>query len=314
MNENNLYWQARQRTQNLFGQANVITIPRVFVKWTGDINAAILLNQTLYLSSHRESGWFAKSYEDWNEFCGLSKFQVKRAFDILAGLNIGLETVVKKHNGVPTLHYRIDPVSFWSALDNFLAMTEEHAGKPSSSNLTVESEETSPSMDSEETSPSMDSEETSLSYIDKDKELKPRKNMGTGGAVVEKDKKQGTKRQRNWHFEAVAHYAFGAPWGGPWGKDVAGRTNKILKELRDTFPDDNGNIGITPDDIALAYAWNNEPSPRGRGLSAPGTGATVVRMLHEWRGAGAPDFVHEQRSAFTRSPQEAWAFSSEQEN
>ena len=133
--------------KQFYGQANFVVVPRFFISMLGgDFNAAILLNQILYWSdrSQGRSGWFYKTYSDWDKEIALSKYQVRRAVIKLESTGV-VETKLKKANGAPTLHYR--PIG--ERLDELIFETI----KP------VDSEETSLS-DSEETELTLDSEET----------------------------------------------------------------------------------------------------------------------------------------------------------
>lgn len=103
--------------QALAGQAQILTIPRLFLTLTGgDLPAALLLSQCIYWSDRGvlPGEWFYKSYEDWEEEIGLSKYQTGRAAGKLKKLGY-LETAVRKAppSGAPTVHYRplLDAVS-----------------------------------------------------------------------------------------------------------------------------------------------------------------------------------------------------------
>ncbi|MEJ7220645.1 DnaD domain protein [Staphylococcus gallinarum] len=98
------------------GQNNVIPIPVVYLEITEDYPAAALLNQMIYWSdrTRRKDGFFYKSYQEWHEELFLSEYQVRRATNKLKALGL-VETSLKKANGAPTLHYKVDTqeVSEW---------------------------------------------------------------------------------------------------------------------------------------------------------------------------------------------------------
>lgn len=98
------------------GQNNVIPIPVIYLEITEDYPAAALLNQMVYWSDRtkRRDGYFYKSYQEWNEELYLSEYQVRRATNKLKSLSL-VETSLKKANGAPTLHYKVDTkeVSEW---------------------------------------------------------------------------------------------------------------------------------------------------------------------------------------------------------
>lgn len=96
--------------KSVSGQANLITIPRIFIDVvSGDLSTAVLLSQIVYWSdkSKRDDGWFYKTYGEWEAETSLSQFQVKRSGDQLKRLGL-LQTKIKKANGFPTVHYKLD--------------------------------------------------------------------------------------------------------------------------------------------------------------------------------------------------------------
>ncbi len=95
------------------GQEAVLIIPRPYLTvCDNDHRAALLLSQCVYWSDRTQDaeGWFAKSYIDWFKELGLSEYEVRRAAKALAG--VGLETMLKKFNGAPVVHYRINKSKF----------------------------------------------------------------------------------------------------------------------------------------------------------------------------------------------------------
>lgn len=104
----------------LTGQANILTIPRVFITMTGETDAALLLGQILYWSDRTTDpeGWFFKSAKEWDEELGLSTYKVNRAIKLLAPW--GVQTRLKKANGAPTTHYRLDSEQFFESISKLL--------------------------------------------------------------------------------------------------------------------------------------------------------------------------------------------------
>ena len=51
------------------GQANILTIPRLFIDWTGDHISALLLSQVVYWSSRTADpeGWFYSHRRDYEQ-------------------------------------------------------------------------------------------------------------------------------------------------------------------------------------------------------------------------------------------------------
>lgn len=95
------------------GQQGVLVIQRPYLTLcNNDHRAALLLSQCVYWSDRTTNpdGWFAKSYVEWADELGLTEYEVRRAAKALS--EIGLETKLKKFNGAPVVHYRIEKVKF----------------------------------------------------------------------------------------------------------------------------------------------------------------------------------------------------------
>jgi len=98
------------------GQNNIIAVPRLLCEITGSLEAGTLLSQMLFWSDKgsSNSGWFFKSYREWNEEIFLTEYQVRKITKQFEEFGI-LETVLRKAQGSPTLHYRVkrDEFSEW---------------------------------------------------------------------------------------------------------------------------------------------------------------------------------------------------------
>ena len=98
------------------GQNNIIPIPTIYIRITEDYPSAALLNQMIYWSyrTSRKDGYFYKSYNEWYEELHLTEYQVRRATKKLKSFGF-VDTALKKANGAPTLHYKVDTkeVSEW---------------------------------------------------------------------------------------------------------------------------------------------------------------------------------------------------------
>lgn len=118
------------------GQAKTLVIPRPYIDFCrGDILAALLLSQILYWSERtdEESGWFAKSYEDWQAEIGMTEYQIKRAIkgdkrrknDGFSLSAVGVETELRQskfYNGAATVHYRVNNDKLRAAVLAFLGV------------------------------------------------------------------------------------------------------------------------------------------------------------------------------------------------
>lgn len=103
------------------GQATILTIPAVFVSYTGSIDHALFLSQILYWTdkTHDPDGWIYKSYAEWQREIFLSEYQVRKAANHLKGMGI-LDTKIRKVKGSPTLHYRLNEANFSESFLKFL--------------------------------------------------------------------------------------------------------------------------------------------------------------------------------------------------
>jgi len=96
--------------KSISGQANVLTIPRLYIDiLDGDVKAALLLSQIVYWSdkSIRTDGWFWKSYPEWHEELAIPKRTAVRKVELLKDMGL-IETQVKRAMGAPTTHYKVN--------------------------------------------------------------------------------------------------------------------------------------------------------------------------------------------------------------
>ena len=156
--------------KSISGQANILTIPRVYISFCGgDLAAALLLSQIVYWSdrSARTDGWFYKSFREWEEETSLTQFQVSRATSKFKSAGF-LIVERKMANGHPTLHYRLDMEMFTQCIIKFLDNEEtsqsimKKLDNPLSSNLIIHYEETSQSLT--ETTTEITTETTTKEY------------------------------------------------------------------------------------------------------------------------------------------------------
>ena len=91
------------------GTERHITVPRVYLEMLGDFNTAAFLNQLIFWSdkTRRKDGYFYKTYTEWNEELLLSEYQVRRSAKILKEEGF-IDTKLKRANGSPTLHYKVN--------------------------------------------------------------------------------------------------------------------------------------------------------------------------------------------------------------
>src|SRR5690606_25771585 len=106
---------------DLIGSASggrTIAFPRLLMEILGDYPSAIVLNDCLYWSmKYRESrdGWFYRTAEQWLEEAFVSRKQMVRAIDYINGVSGGspvIERELRKVNGAPTMHFRVNPEAY----------------------------------------------------------------------------------------------------------------------------------------------------------------------------------------------------------
>lgn len=131
------------------GNKRNIVIPKTYLEITGDYPTAALLNQLIFWSdkSKRKDGYFYKKYDEWHDELLLSDYQIRRITKKLEELNF-ITTALKKANGTPTKHYKINMNEIQKAI-----MKKLNNGNLN--NLIMDSEETQYSLDSKETKESL---------------------------------------------------------------------------------------------------------------------------------------------------------------
>lgn len=110
----------KELIKHFTGQAQMLTIPRPFIRLTGDHECALMLNQIIYWSERTDDpeGWFYKTHDQWAEELELSPAQVRRIIKKL--VEVGVESKVRKHAGAPKLHFRVNEEVFHEKLLEFL--------------------------------------------------------------------------------------------------------------------------------------------------------------------------------------------------
>ena len=123
------------------GHENIIAVPRVFVTLTDDWGTAAMLNQLIYWSSRTKNGseWIYKSLSDWqDEVGGITRHTINKLRELPY-----VETDLRKANGAPTLHYRIDFEKLMDALSDILKMELPKTTNPINENSKSLTETTS---------------------------------------------------------------------------------------------------------------------------------------------------------------------------
>lgn len=104
------------------GQANVLTIPRVYIQFTKSHRAALMLSQCVYWSDrtrdHEE--WFYKSYHEWHDELGLNQHAIETCVKTLTDGG-WLETKLDKVGIRSTRFYRPNLEKIAEAIQSTLA-------------------------------------------------------------------------------------------------------------------------------------------------------------------------------------------------
>lgn len=112
---------ARHLISSISGQDNYLTVNRIFVQFMGSLEGGVFLQQLIFWSDKTQNldGFFYKTYGEWNEEVCLSEYSVRKQTKILKDKKL-LETKLKKANGSPTVHYKLDITGFLKILESFL--------------------------------------------------------------------------------------------------------------------------------------------------------------------------------------------------
>lgn len=108
--------------RGLVGQANIIAIPRLFLKLSGgSYEQAAFLAQCVFWSDYaQQDGWFYKTYDQWAEELALSEYHIRQATAAWVERGV-LETARRMVAGRPLVHYRVD---FDALHDALLALVD----------------------------------------------------------------------------------------------------------------------------------------------------------------------------------------------
>lgn len=99
--------------QSLTGEKNLLAIPREIIRFTGDLESGVFLAQLVYWTDRgsRKDGFIYKTLKEWQDEIFISEYSLRKIRKNLESSGI-LETKLKKANGNPTIHYRINQKSF----------------------------------------------------------------------------------------------------------------------------------------------------------------------------------------------------------
>lgn len=108
----------------LSGTKHKIVIDPHLCQFMGSLEGGVFLSQLLYWSDKGVGEWFYKSYRDWESEIFLSQYQVNRYAKKCVDEGF-LETRLRKANGKPTVHYKVDGAKFLEAIIKFFNLENE---------------------------------------------------------------------------------------------------------------------------------------------------------------------------------------------
>lgn len=101
--------------------AKVIGVPAELIRFVGNTQEAVFLSQLIYWSDkgNRSDGYIFKTKKEWKDETGLSESQITR-YTKKFKVRGFLDTKLKKANGNPTVHYKVDIEKLFNLFRLFL--------------------------------------------------------------------------------------------------------------------------------------------------------------------------------------------------
>lgn len=114
--------QIKTEIKESLGRVDAIPILTAILFFCGgDLLLCVLLTQLTYWTDRTkiQGGWIAKSSKEWEQEIGIKESTLKRKIKLLKKLGL-LKTKIKKFNGAPTTHYKIEESLFRKTFKRFL--------------------------------------------------------------------------------------------------------------------------------------------------------------------------------------------------
>lgn len=117
------------------GQANVLTIPRVYIDLTGDLEAALVLSQCVYWSdkSSNRHGFY-KTAAEWYSELHLTRKKLDRC---LKQISRWVKVSVHKANGAPTRHFKVNVQALAESISELLETDISEMSKRDKSEMPI---------------------------------------------------------------------------------------------------------------------------------------------------------------------------------
>ena len=269
------YDNVQRLISEIAGQHNTMGVPRVFCKFMGSLEGGVFLSQLIYWSDKgsRKDGWFYKTYEEWEDETMLSKYKVRSLSQKLEEMGI-LHTTVKRANGVPTVHYRLESEKFHFLLVKFLTPESEEISQSLTDTTTTET-----------TTKYVADSETESAHADEIQAAPPPTPQAIHGLsdttyteeaalIVLSEAEPVTTRRRaagpgNAHFVALAEVC---------RIDLSLATNNQKQQLGQSAKLLRDKAKVAPAEIARFGAWWYAEDWRGKKGQAP----TPAQVREEW--------------------------------
>jgi len=123
--------------QLLTGDENKITLQRLYCEaMGGDLAGGAFLGEIIFWCDKGKSpdGFFYRSSKEWNERVYLSEYQIRKYAKLCQEFGF-LETDIRKANGAPTTHYRLNQKIFSEWIMEFSRIHSEKIQNPGFSNF-----------------------------------------------------------------------------------------------------------------------------------------------------------------------------------
>lgn len=100
-----------------------IALHSAILKFAGNLNCGVFLSQLIFWCDKGKSpdGYIYKTYKEWMDEICLSEYALRKAANKFKDLGI-LDIKVRKANGSPTVHYKLNRQAFIDAFLEFLEM------------------------------------------------------------------------------------------------------------------------------------------------------------------------------------------------
>ena len=107
------------------GQANILTIPRIYIDIFKSHRTALLISQCVYWSDKTKDpeGWFYKTFAEWQAELGMNQHAIETSRDALIDFGV-LDFTLMRQNGTHKNHWRVNFERLYALLSEQLDLAE----------------------------------------------------------------------------------------------------------------------------------------------------------------------------------------------